>query len=227
MLQKVSMPMRHLAIGDIHGCFRALDTLLNAVCPTNDDVIVALGDFVDWGPDSCGVLDRLVDLRSRCNLIALRGNHEEMMLRSRLNPDEHAIWLRVGGDLTLRSYVDEPIPELHWDFIEHACRDFYETGSHIFVHGGLSPEVPLAEQPVYMLRWKSFRDVRPHCSGKVVVCGHTTQRSGQPTSLGHSICIDTGVSCGGWLTCLEPTSGAYWQANQAGKCRRGQLRTGE
>jgi serine/threonine protein phosphatase 1 len=95
--------MRLLAIGDIHGCSRALDALLEVVSPGSDDVIVALGDFVDWGPDSRGVLDRLLELRSRCHLIGLRGNHEEMMLRSRLNADEHAIWLRAGGDATLRS----------------------------------------------------------------------------------------------------------------------------
>lgn len=219
--------MRHLAIGDIHGCSRALDALLEAVSPTSDDVIVALGDFVDWGPDSRGVLDRLLALRSRCRLIALRGNHEEMMLCSRLNADEHAIWLRAGGDVTLRSYGDEPIPKAHWNFIEQECRDSYETDSHIFVHGGVTPDVPLLEQPVYMLRWKTFRDVRPHCLGETVVCGHTTQRSGNPTSLGHSICIDTGVSCGGWLTCLDSASGVYWQANQAGKCRSGQFPASE
>ncbi|HEY2589724.1 MAG TPA: metallophosphoesterase family protein [Tepidisphaeraceae bacterium] len=215
--------MRLLAIGDIHGCSRAMDALLDVALPASDDVIVALGDFVDWGPDSRGVLDRLLSLRSRCNLIALRGNHEEMMLRSRLNADEHAIWLRAGGDVTLRCYADRSIPESHWNFIEHECRDFYETDSHIFVHGGLSSDVPLQEQPAYMLRWKTFRDVRPHCSGKVVVCGHTTQRDGEPRWLGHSICIDTGASCGGWLTCLEPATGAYWQANQGGKTRRGEL----
>lgn len=213
--------MRLLAIGDIHGCSRAMGALLDAVSPASGDVVVALGDFVDWGPDSCGVLDRLLDLRSRCNLIPLRGNHEEMMLRSRLNADEHALWLRAGGDVTLRSYANGSIPESHWSFIEHECRDFQETDSHIFVHGGLDPDIPLKEQPVYMLRWKTFRDVRPHCSGKVVVCGHTTQRDGKPRSLGHSICIDTGASRGGWLTCLEPASGEYWQSNQDGITRRG------
>lgn len=215
--------MRFFAIGDIHGCSSALDALLDVVSPAPDDVIVALGDFMDWGPDSRGVMDRLLALRSRCHLIGLRGNHEEMMLRSRLNADEHAIWLRAGGGATLQSYENRAIPESHWNFIEHECRDVYETDSHILVHGGVSPDVPLSEQPVYMFRWKAFRDVRPHCSGKVVVCGHTTQRDGKPRSLGHSICIDTGASCGGWLTCLEPASGNYWQANQSGKTRRGHL----
>lgn len=100
--------MRVLAIGDIHGCSR------DAVSPAPDDVIVALGDLVDWGPDSRGVLDRLLALRSRCRLIALRGNHEEMMLWSRRNAVEHAIWLRAGGDATLRSYKDGSIPDSHW-----------------------------------------------------------------------------------------------------------------
>jgi serine/threonine protein phosphatase 1 len=215
--------MRVLAIGDIHGCSIALQALLAEVSPTIDDLVIALGDFVDWGPDSRGVLDRLLELGKRCTLISLRGNHEEMMLLSRLNADEQAIWIKAGGDATIRSYEGEPIPISHWDFVEQQCIDVYETASHIFVHGGLNPDLLVAQQPTYMFHWKTFRDVKPHCSGKVVVCGHSTQRSGLPNSVGHSICIDTGPSSGGWLTCFEPTTGAYWQANQRGKTRRGSV----
>ena len=215
--------MRTLVIGDIHGCSRALDALLAEVAPAPTDLVIALGDFVDWGPDSSGVLDRLIELGMHTQLLGLRGNHEEMMLRSRDNQDEYAIWLRAGGDATLRSYRDEPIPASHWKFIEQTCLDVYETPSHVFVHGGLNPDLPVDEQPVYMFRWKTFRDVRPHCSGKVMVCGHSTQRNGRPRSVGHAICIDTGVSCGGWLTCFEPASGAYWQANERKESRHGRL----
>jgi serine/threonine protein phosphatase 1 len=219
--------MRTLAIGDIHGCGTAFNALLATVAPTQDDLVVALGDFVDWGPDSKGVLDRLLKLGRQTHLVGLHGNHEEMMLRSRENADERAIWLKVGGDATLRSYRNEPIPNEHWGFIEHDCRDVYEDDSHIFAHGGLNPDLPVDQQPAYMLRWKTFRDVRPHCSGKIVVCGHTTQRGGRPRSIGHAICIDTGASCGGWLTCFEPATGDYWQANERGESRRGSVLVSE
>jgi serine/threonine protein phosphatase 1 len=212
--------MRVLAVGDIHGCSRALDALIAVVAPTPDDIVIALGDFIDWGPDSSGVMRRLMELRSQTRLIGIRGNHEEMMLRSRANPEEHAIWMKAGGDVTLQSYGESGIPQSHWNLIETECVDSYETATHIFVHGGLSPDVPLAQQQAYMMRWKMFYNVKPHCSGKVMVCGHSTQRDGIPRSLGYAVCIDTGASAGGWLTCFEPEAGRYWQADQRGRTRR-------
>ena len=79
--------MRILAIGDIHGCSRAFDTLIDAVSPEPDDQIITLGDYVDRGPDSRGVLDRLVALHDGGRLIALRGNHDAMMLEARRRTD--------------------------------------------------------------------------------------------------------------------------------------------
>ena len=97
--------MRLLAVGDIHGCLAAFDDLLNWVLPTPDDVIVALGDFVDRGPNTRGVLDRLIDLRGRLNLICLRGNHEQMMVEARDGGrSEQKMWLGVGGIQALQSY---------------------------------------------------------------------------------------------------------------------------
>jgi len=195
--------MRVLAIGDIHGCSRALDALLAAVTPASDDLVVTLGDYVDGGPDSQGVLDRVIDLSTRLRLVALRGNHEEMMLRGRTDPNERLLWLKLGGTETERSYEGRGIPLRHREFLESQCVDSFETTSHIFVHSGVEPNLPLARQSVAYLRWKTFRNASLHCSGKVVVCGHTKQRSGWPCDLGHSVCIDTGASRGGWLTCLD------------------------
>ena len=83
----------------------------------------------------------------------------------------------------------------------------------------------LDEQPTYMLYWEKLteRFTAPHCSGKVMVCGHTAQKSGLPLDLGHAIGIDTFVYGSGWLTCLDVTSGHYWQANQKGWVREGDL----
>src|ERR1043166_493704 len=113
--------MRTLAIGDIHGCLRALDLLLETVQPQPDDVIVTLGDYVDRGPDSKTVLDRLIDLPNRCKHIALKGNHDLMMLKARDDWEEFKHWLNYGGRETLQSYgadmswggFAKSIPESH------------------------------------------------------------------------------------------------------------------
>ncbi len=223
--------MRVLAIGDIHGCLRALDTLLSAIALQSDDVLVTLGDYVDRGPDSKGVLDRLIELNATGQLIALRGNHDELMIQARIGLEQR-MWLTCGGKNTLASYgiphLDDEqlgkVPDSHWHFLEKVCRDYYETRTHFFVHGTVYPDVPLAEQPTHVLYWEKLFiwDCRPHVSGKIMVCGHTKQAEGKPLNLGHTICIDTGAyEPTGFLTCLDVQTGLYWQANQ-----QGQLRTG-
>ena len=83
---------RTLAIGDIHGCSRALDALLSAVSPATDELIITLGDYVDRGLDSAGVIDRLIQLDRTHRLIALRGNHEEMMMDAQRDPELLGFW---------------------------------------------------------------------------------------------------------------------------------------
>lgn len=222
--------MRHLAIGDIHGCFRALRALEAFVPFRPDDRLITLGDYVDRGPNSCAVLDWLIARRAGGNLVALWGNHELMMLEARECPDAMRIWLESGGDDALASYSPfgdkgrlADIPDTHWEFLESATVPFAETPTHFFVHANAYPDVPLAEQPDFMLHWESFDDPPPHESGKIMVCGHTPQKSGVPRNLGHAVCIDTGACKGGWLTCLDVATGRYWQANERGETREGWL----
>jgi serine/threonine protein phosphatase 1 len=218
--------MRILAIGDIHGCSRALTALLEAVAPGPDDLLVALGDYVDRGPDSRGVLECLIPLHATGRLVALLGNHEEMMLAAREEFDD--MWLACGGQATLASYgaavPDQAdtamIPERHWRFLENDCVDWYETDTHFFVHANAEPDLPLDVQTSAVLRWERLYNPLPHVSGKIMICGHTKQDSGRPLNLGHTVCIDTGVyEQHGWLTCLEVGTGRYWQANQKGQVR--------
>ena len=75
----------------------------------------------------------------------------------------------------------------------------------------------VAEQDTKTIRWTKFDDPKPHVSGKVVVCGHASQKDGIPKNLGHSFCIDTFAYGGGWLTCLDLTNGIYYQAKEKGK----------
>jgi serine/threonine protein phosphatase 1 len=224
--------MRTLAIGDIHGCRTALDALLGLVAVRPEDRLIALGDYVDRGPDSRGVLDRMLELRAAGRLIALRGNHDVMMLQARAG-EEVGMWLSCGGRETMASYGVavrgtfcglEAVPEEHWDFLENGLLDWYETEGHLFVHGSVCPDLPMDEQPEYMLHWEKLVGPVAHCSGKVIVCGHTKQHSGRPLDWGSVICIDTGAyDRHGWLTCLDVGTGEYWQANQAGERRGGRL----
>ena len=230
-------PQRILAIGDIHGCARALDALLAAVDPQPDDVIVTLGDYVDRGLDSAGVINRLIRLSRSHTLIPLRGNHEEMMLQARESDAHLAMWRDAGGDAALMSYApfgdeddDEEdgrladVPDEHWDFIENRCVDLHETATHFFVHGGVRPNLPLDAQSPLVMRWQKFGDAEPHMSGKIMVCGHTQQKSRRPKNLGFAVCIDTSAyKDDGWLTCLDVTSGRITQADERGSVRWSRL----
>lgn len=222
--------MRSLAIGDIHGCANAFERLLSAIKPGGDDQLVTLGDYVNRGPDSSGVMQRLLRLHRSGRLIALRGNHEQMMLEARDDDEKFKRFLSNGGHQTLLSYSVlgdagslADVPDDHWDFIENVCRDWYEIDTHFFVHANAYPDHPLTEQPMFMLRWEPFDDPPPHESGKVMVCGHTSQKSGRPRNLGHAICIDTYAHGGGWLTCLDVHSGRLWQSNERGDLREGDI----
>ena len=223
---------RLLAIGDVHGCSRALDLLLADVNPRGDDKIVTLGDYIDRGPDSKGVLDRLLDLHRADRLIALRGNHEMMLLAARRSPSDERYWRTFGGEEALASYSTggrpatlDDIPERHWSFVQDICVDIYEGDTHFFVHASVLPDRPFANQPTHVLHWQTFADRGPHCSGKIMICGHTEQHSGVPLNIGHAVCLDTWVYGSGWLTCLDVTTGQLWQANQRGERRGGHLDT--
>ena len=94
---------RTIAIGDIHGCSAALNALLAAVAPTHDDTVVVLGDMIDRGPDSRGVLTALIELSRRCCLVALMGNHEERLADALRDTANLKKWLASGGlDGTVR-----------------------------------------------------------------------------------------------------------------------------
>lgn len=222
--------MRTLAIGDIHGCLRSLDALLAAVKPRPDDLLVTLGDYVDRGPDSRGVLDRLIAMQAHGRLLPLLGNHDLMMLHAREWGEAGPVWLACGGQQTLLSYGSTNpratdlhlVPQSHWDFLEKACVNWYETDSHLFVHASVYPDLPMRDQPDAVLLWEKLSGPVAHFSGKVVVCGHTRQISGIPVSWGTTVCIDTGAYVpGGWLTCLDVNEGCYWQSNEKGELRAG------
>lgn len=215
---------RTLAIGDIHGCSRALDALLEYVAPCPDDVLVPLGDFIDRGPDSKGVIERMIALSNSLNVIPIRGNHEIMMMQALESHESLMEWLAFGGEATLESYGVtslEDLPASHWRFIK-STMPFHETPSHLLVHARAYAELWMAEDTDHSVFHEIFHLPPPSpCSPqKIMVCGHTPQHDGNPRVSGRIICIDTAVHQSGWLTCLNTDSLEYWQSNEQGLVRR-------
>ena len=215
---------RLIAIGDIHGCRNALVELLQHVAPTADDIVVTLGDYVDRGPDSAGVIEELIDLGTRTNLVPLLGNHEEMMLEVVRNNRPYHDWIRYGGLQTLESYGFDG----RLDFLSPAQNGFFDTlgdyfeyDNYFFTHAAYDPSLPYEEQSTDMLRWYSLTDgiPRPHPSGSTAVVGHTANRDGEILDVGHLICIDTYCYGGGWLTAIDVHNRQLWQVNEAGQLR--------
>lgn len=218
----MTAPARTIAIGDIHGCLAALDAVLAAVAPGPDDLVVTLGDYVDRGPDSRGVLDRLIALGQQTNLVCILGNHDEMFLSALDDPASVGNWMEAHGASTLANYEGSlaAVPPEHHEFLRR-CVTFHETDTHLFLHATYHPDLPLSEQPAFLLRWSSLRDLipPPHQSGKRAIVGHTAQRNGEVLNAEHVVCIDTYCYGGGWLTALDVESNQLWQFDQHGQPR--------
>jgi serine/threonine protein phosphatase 1 len=198
------------AIGDIHGCLDRLIRLLDLVNPDLDrHLLVFVGDYVDRGPDSSGVVDYIIDLKKKYNpenIICLMGNHERMFLNF-LQGHEEMFFLLNGGRETLISYWgnqwerrERRLPPGHAHFFE-TLKFYYETDDYIFVHGGLRPGLPLAGQREEDLLWIRKEFILSECDfGRRVIFGHTPVRT--PLILPNKIGIDTGAVYGNKLTCI-------------------------
>jgi len=219
-----AVPGRLLAIGDIHGCHIAFDTLLDHLAIMPSDTVVVVGDVIDRGPGTRQVIDRLLELRERCRLILLLGNHEEMFLDSLTVEDVREPWLSFGGLETLISYGEHAedtgeLPADHIAFLRSGV-DYFETDSTVFVHASLEPGRPLSEQTAEWLRWaKLTKHELSLPSGQRVICGHTAQKDGQVWVGNGWGCIDTFAYGGMFLTALDVGRGLVYQARQSGEFR--------
>lgn len=222
-----SIPPGHraYAIGDVHGCAAELDQLLRKIardCATAPGVshMIFVGDLVDRGPDSAGVIERLRGGNLPCDRHEfLMGNHEEAMLEAwGGNTETLQGWLAYGGRETLESYgidraetyrlgaeiisrMREAVPQTHIDFIR-SFSDQVRIGDYLFVHAGIRPGVPLARQDSYDLRWirDEFLGDGETDHGAIIVHGHTISQ--EPEIRSNRIGIDTGCYASGRLTAL-------------------------
>jgi len=194
------------AIGDIHGCLEELIKLVEKIPISSADTLVFLGDYIDRGPSSKGVIQYLIELSREYNSIFLRGNHEDMMLKA-LVPnagwDEEGLWAMNGGVATIKSYGEDKclIPKSHIEFIKSTIL-YHETENSIFVHAGANPAIPLDSHDPEYLMWVREPFIEDDSKwDKKVIFGHTPQRT--PLILNNKIGIDTGCVFGKQLTCLE------------------------
>jgi Calcineurin-like phosphoesterase len=222
--EEESMSERILVIGDIHGYLPALDAVLAAAAPGADDLVVTLGDYVDRGPDSRGVIERLIEVGQHCRLKPILGNHEEIVLNLADGDNTYYIeWLGYGGEQTLESYDcrhPKDFPPEHLAFLR-GCLPYYETDDFIFLHASYLEDYPLEELSEQVLRWESLRNriPGPHCSGRRAIVGHTAQHSGEILNRDWLTCIDTWVYGDGWLTLLDLSTGRIYQASGEGRLR--------
>lgn len=232
---------RVYAVGDIHGHTDALAPLIRALrADLADDpaaerpLLVFLGDYFDRGPDSRGVVDMVLALEAGgpFEVVALKGNHEDALLRVMTDMEFGPNWIRNWGRATLRSYgieVPEPgleaaetarvqvdllaaLPPRHHDFLRR-CVMSRIVGDYLFVHAGVRPGVPLEAQDDKDLLWIRHDFLESDADfGKVVVHGHTPSEA--PELRANRIGIDTGVYYSGVLTALrlEGTDQRIFQA---------------
>jgi serine/threonine protein phosphatase 1 len=212
------------AVGDVHGHLDLMEPYLDEAArraaeqPERRHIVIMLGDLVDRGPDSSAVVERLVRGVEGCELVTLKGNHEDAMLAFLAGEPGGRAWLDFGGVTTLWSYgVDTPLgrigpdeldmmrhgliehlPASHLDFLQRLAMSFV-IGDYVFVHAGLRPGVPLERQSNQDLVWIREDFLRStQRFEKKVVHGHTPVA--RPEFRQNRINLDTGAYATGRLT---------------------------
>ena len=186
------------AIGDVHGSYTKLANLLRHCrdhCGSNDARFVLLGDYVDRGRRSREVVSLLIETQAALpgRVVCLRGNHEDMLIAAANRQDE-AMWLHNGGDATLRSYgvpSAEEIPADHLAWFE-SLPLFSHDQRRFFVHAGIMPGIPLAQQRKEVMLWirePFLSDATDH--GLYIVHGHTPTGTGSPELCPNRLNLDT------------------------------------
>ena len=208
--------MIHLiyAVGDVHGRLDLLRQVFGRVkhhARGHPYTIIMLGDYIDRGCESRGVVEYLLQHSRQQNVLCLRGNHDEMLIqccRTKSHLDFKS-WMNVGGELTIESYGGDPAKSSSLDCIPLAHRQWllqrpaiYEDLAHVFVHAGIVPTIPLVDQNQEDFLWIRDRFVKASADrfieSRHIVHGHTMTWSGKPDPalpefLAHRTNLDTGA----------------------------------
>jgi len=203
------------AVGDIHGSLGKLRNLVTR-CERDADgapmAFVFLGDYIDRGPDSRGVIEYLMELQARPtgSVITLMGNHEALALAALDSSLNAGDWLLQGGDKTLRSYGVSNVYELPPKHVAwlRSLRLSYDDGQRLYVHAGVDPEKPLDDQhdaDLLCIREPFLSDARNY--GRLIVHGHTPMKTGKPDLRANRLNLDTGAVYGRALTAAVFTDG--------------------
>ncbi|MBR6712969.1 MAG: metallophosphoesterase [Selenomonadaceae bacterium] len=218
---------RILAIGDIHGRFDRLSSVFNKINFSSKDFLILLGDYVDRGNENLHCLQWAMRISKLPNVVALRGNHEQMMLYYYLlGGTQAAIWLPNGGDRT-KAEIDKWCNEEELNralrFIND--RPLYHKMTvgdedYIFVHAGLKPNKPLEEQDEESLLWIREEFYNGYRGSANIICGHTPtpfieRNRYYPIRLWNKITLlDTGSFMrDGKISCMDILSGTIWQSD--------------
>lgn len=214
---------RRIIIGDVHGHYDGLMTLLEAIAPGSEDRVYFLGDLIDRGPQSSQVVEFLLNSSYTC----LLGNHEQLLLDSFLNEKIRSpvlqLWLYSGGAATIASYGESRIPQEHLDWMR-TLPTHLDLGDLWLVHAGVHPQIPLAEQTAEQFCWvrDEFHSLaKPYFPDKLIITGHTitfTLPNVSPGKIAQGqgwLDIDTGAyhRKSGWLTGLDITNQIVYQVN--------------
>ena len=207
---------RIIAVGDIHGDLTALETLIDRIDPTEEDLMIFLGDYVDFGPDSFDVVETVIDLKDAFpQTVTLCGEHEDFiraMLMGNQDEQDRHLWLHHnGGQATIDSYRNS-------DEFLIAHRAFYmnltyrfETWNHFFCHAGIRIDLPLATQRDMDLVEAGEIFLRhPGPYEKIIVHGHHVIE--RIERLPHRINLDTGAGKGGFLTAMDVVGGEIFES---------------
>jgi diadenosine tetraphosphatase ApaH/serine/threonine PP2A family protein phosphatase len=220
--------MSRYVIGDIHGCNDELRYLIEGLPLVSGDQLVFLGDYIDRGPDSRGVVSFLISLqRSHPEIqsVFLKGNHEDMLLSYLGLDGQHGeMFLVNGGNATLESYgiaASRPEPQEALSFIPPEHLSFYQqlenhhvTDSFLCVHAGVHPRKPLGEQTDEELFWiRNAFIYSSHILPYTICFGHTPQAT-VFYDLPYKVGLDTGLVYGNMLTCLELDEKVLYQINR-------------
>lgn len=230
------MRKRRLVIGDIHGGLKGLEQVLERAMITQEDHLTFLGDYVDGWSESPGVIDALIDLKSRMPCVFIRGNHDDLFYQWLVNGTANDMWVSHGGASSIQAYsaIGDQKKKRHIEFLENLENYYIDTENRLYVHAGFTnlngvsheyfPELLYWDRSL----WELVLALNPHLKKEdphypdrlknylEIFIGHNpTTRMGttKPMHLANVWNLDTGAAYTGPLTIMDADTKEIWQSD--------------